>query len=59
MPQTTQLDSATVTAYKLTHTLLRPRSPSLAVIYPETMQDDLLRLSTMFKNSILSEKIIY
>ena len=56
MPRATQLDSATVAAYELTQALLRPRPPSLAALCPESMQDDLLRLATIFQNSILSDK---
>ena len=56
MPRATQLDSAAIAAYELTQALIRPRPPSLAALYPESMQDDLLRLATIFKNLILSDK---
>ena len=55
IPKTTSLDTAAAAAYDLVQALLRPRSPTLSPLCPESMHDSLLRLATIFKDSILHE----
>ena len=55
MPKATSLDTAAAAAYDLVQALLRPRPPTLSPLCPESMHDSLLRLATIFKDSILHE----
>ena len=56
MPQVTSLDTDAAAAYDIVQARLRPRPPTLSPLCPESMHDSLLRLATIFKDSILHEK---
>ena len=55
MPQVTSLDTDAAAAYDIVQACLRPRPPTLSPLCLESIHDSLLRLVTIFKDSILRE----